>query len=247
MNAFRVDIWPLSLCLEDVKAQCDSLTPQTRERLQGILSQREVDTDSNVSVAHAHGYLKISRNPLLRVHRNVPVRSETIDEPETDPFSGPADPCDSVTDELDFDPSVSKTRKCRRLLHKSLVSARFSLDDCDEDDDTSAQVDCFMPALAENFDEKRLVVGTVCSTDSEGDSLPAAMETTGQSDEIEFDGHEHTVPLLEKGGAGVRLPTVFETDDTTTESCQQGKFLEWPTCNGTRRLWERGKDETSPA
>ena len=40
----------LSLCLEDVKAQCDSLTPQTRERLQGILSQRQVDTNTNVSL-----------------------------------------------------------------------------------------------------------------------------------------------------------------------------------------------------
>ena len=50
----------LSLCLEDVKAQCELLTPQTRERLQGILSQREVDMNTNVSLAHAHGYLKIS-------------------------------------------------------------------------------------------------------------------------------------------------------------------------------------------
>ena len=129
----------LSLCLEDVKAQCDSLTPQTRERLQGVLSQREVDISTNVSLAHAHGSLKISRNPLLRVHRDIPVRSETIHEPETDPFSGPADPSDSVTGELDFDSSVYKTRKRRRLLHKSPVAARFSLDDCDEDDDTSAQ------------------------------------------------------------------------------------------------------------
>ena len=46
----------LSLGLEDVKAQCDSFkTPQTRERLQGILSQREVDISTNVSLAHAHG------------------------------------------------------------------------------------------------------------------------------------------------------------------------------------------------
>ena len=107
------------------RRSANSLTPQTRERLQGILSQREVDISTNVSLAHAHGYLKISRNPLLRVHRDVPVRSETIHEPETDPFSGPADPCDSVTSELDLDPSVSKIRKRRRLLHKSHVSARF--------------------------------------------------------------------------------------------------------------------------
>ena len=90
----------------------------------------------------------------------------------------------------------------------------FRLDDCDEDYDTSAQTDCFMPAFAENFDEKRPVVGAVCSTGSEGDSLSAAMETTGQTDNIEFEGHEHIVQLLEKGGAGAKLPAVFETDDT---------------------------------
>ena len=37
-----------------------------------------------------HGYLKINQNPLFRVHRDIPVRSETIHEPETDSFSGPA-------------------------------------------------------------------------------------------------------------------------------------------------------------
>ena len=98
----------------------------------------------------------------------------------------------------------------------------FSLDDCDEDDDTSAQTDCCMPAFAEKFDEKRPVVGTVCSTGSERDLLSAAMETTGQTDKIEFEGHEHIVQLLEKGAAGAKLPAVFETDDTTTKSCQQG-------------------------
>ena len=106
-----------------------------------------------------------------------------------------------------------------------------------------------MPAFAENLDEKRPVVGTVCSAGSEGESLPAAMEATGQSDEIEFEGHEHTVQLLEEGGAGAKLPAVFETDGTTTESRQQGKFLGLSAVagNGTRRPWARGKDETSPA
>ena len=51
------------------------------------------------------------------------------------------------------------------------------------------------------------------------------MEPTGQSDEIEFEGHEHIVQLLEKRGAGAKLPAVFETDDTTTKACQQGNFL----------------------
>ena len=72
----------LSVCPEDVEAQCDSRTPRTPERLRGILSQRKVDANTNVSLAHAHGYMKISRNPLLRVHRDVPVRSETIPETE---------------------------------------------------------------------------------------------------------------------------------------------------------------------
>ena len=182
----------LSLCLEDVKAQCNSLTPRTRERLQGILSQREVDTNTNVSVAHAHGYPKISRNPLLRVHRDVPVISETIPETETDPFSGPVDSCDSVTDELDVDPSVSKTRKSRRLLHKSPVSARFSLDDCDENDDISPQADCFMPAFAENSDEKQPVV-----------------------DEVKIEGHEHTVQLLRKGGADAKQPVAVQQNSSS--------------------------------
>ena len=189
MNAYRV----VSLCPEDVKAQCNSLTPRTRERLQTILSQGDVDINTNVSLAHAHGYLKISRNPILRVHRDVPVVIETIPKPETDPFSGPADSCDSVTDELDVKPSVSKTRKRRRSLHKSPVSARFSLDDCDEDDDNSAQANCFMPAFAENSDEKRPVVAG-------DDSILVAMESTGQSDEIKFEGHEHAVQLLRKEG-----------------------------------------------
>ena len=49
------------------------------------------------------------------------------------------------------------------------------------------------------------------------------METTGQSDEIEFEGYEHTVQLLEKGGAGAKLPAVFETDDTTTWSLRDSQ------------------------
>ena len=33
----------LSLCTEDVKAQYETLTPETRERLTNVLSQKEVD------------------------------------------------------------------------------------------------------------------------------------------------------------------------------------------------------------
>ena len=57
----------LSLRTEDVNAQYEALTPETRERLNNVLSQKEVDPNTNVSLAHAHGYLKISPNLLLCV------------------------------------------------------------------------------------------------------------------------------------------------------------------------------------
>ena len=74
----------LSLCAEDEKAQYEALTPETRERLNNVLYQKEADPDTNVSLAHAHGCLKISRNPLLRVYREVPVKDETTHESEID-------------------------------------------------------------------------------------------------------------------------------------------------------------------
>ena len=103
----------LSLCTEDVKAQYEVLTPETRERLNNVSSQKEVDPDTNVSLTHAHGYLKISRDHLLRVYRDVPVKDETAHESEIDL---------STTDEHDV---ISSTRQRRRLTHKLPVSARF--------------------------------------------------------------------------------------------------------------------------
>ena len=100
-----------------------------------------MDHNTNVSLAHAHGYLKISRNALLRVYRDVPVKDETAHESEIDLSVRP-----HTTDEHD---GISSTRKRRRLTHKSPVSARFS-DDSEEDD-----------AMQENLDEKRIVVGTI--------------------------------------------------------------------------------------
>ena len=216
----------LSLCTEDVKAQCDSLTPQTVSR--GKL------THERFSGARTRLSQNQSKSSFA-VHHNVPVRSEAIHEPETDPFSGPADPCDSVTDELDVDPSVSKTRKRRRLLHKSPVFARLSWDDCDEDDDTSAQVDCFMPAFAKNFDEKRPVVGTVCSTGLKVIHFLLPWKQLVNPTKSNLRDMNTPSKLLEKGGAGARLPAVFETDDTTAESCQQGKFLGWSTVADVQR------------
>ena len=77
----------LSLCAEDVNAQYEAVTPETRELLNHVLQRGEVNPDTNVSLAHAHGYLKISRNPLLRVYRDVPVKDENTRIRER-PFSG---------------------------------------------------------------------------------------------------------------------------------------------------------------
>ena len=73
-----------------------------------------MNPDKNVSLAHAHGYLKISRNPLLRVYRDVLVKDETTHESEIDLSVEPRTSCDQATDEHDV---ISKTRKRRRLTH----------------------------------------------------------------------------------------------------------------------------------
>ena len=125
------------------------------------------------------------------------------------------------------------------------------MDVFDENDVIPAQADCSVPPFAENLDEKRPVVGTFCSFGFEGDPLSAVSEKHCQSGGTELEGHEHTVQLLETGGDGTQLSALLETDDTTTESSvNKGSFWccqQWPTCNGTRRPWKKGKDETSPA
>ena len=211
----------LSLCTEDVKAQYEALTPETRERLNNVLSQKKVNSDTHVSLAHAHGYLKISRNPLLRVYRDVPVKDETTHDSEIDLSVEPRTSCDQATDERDV---ISGTRKRRRLTHKSPVSARF-VDDFEEEDAMQDQADCSVPAFVENYDEKRPVVGTIGATGFEDDLLPVDMETSGQSGKSECGGHEHTVQILEKRDDTAQLSTVFEIDGTKTESCQQRKLL----------------------
>ena len=102
----------LSLCTADVKAQYEALTPDTRERLNNVLSQKKVDPDTNVSLAHAHGYLKLSRNPLLRVYRDIPMKDETTHDSEIDMSVEPCTSCDQTTDEHDI---ISSTRNRRRL------------------------------------------------------------------------------------------------------------------------------------
>ena len=58
------------------------------------MCQKEVDP-----MAHAHGYLKISRNPLLRVYRDVPVKDETTHVSKIDLSVEPHTSCDQATDE----------------------------------------------------------------------------------------------------------------------------------------------------
>ena len=112
----------LSWCTEDVKAQHETFTSETRERLNNVLSQKKVNPDTNVSLAHAHGFLKISRNHLLRVYRDVLVKDETTHDSEIDLSVEPRTSCDQATGEHDV---ISSTRKRRRLTHKSPVSTCF--------------------------------------------------------------------------------------------------------------------------
>ena len=137
-------------------------------------------------------YLKISRNPLLRVYRDVPGKDEITHDSEIDLSLEPRTSCDQATDEHDV---ISSTRRRRRLTHKSPVSARF-VDDLEENDAMQVQTDCFVPAFVGNFDEKRPVVETIGAAGCEGDLHPVAMETSCQLGEFEFGGHEHTVQLL---------------------------------------------------
>ena len=53
----------LSLFAEDVQVQCVALTPETRKRPLRLLSQQGTGYGLEISSAHAHGYLKISRHP----------------------------------------------------------------------------------------------------------------------------------------------------------------------------------------
>ena len=159
------------------------------------------------------------------MYRDVPVKDETTHDSEIDLSVEPHTSCDQAIDEHDV---ISGTRKRRRLTQKSPFTARF-VDDFEEDDAMQVQADCSVPAFAENFDEKRPVVGTIGATGLEGDLFPVAMGTSCQPGESEFGGHKHTVQLLEKRDDTVQLSTVFEIDDTKT-----------------RRPWERGKDKISP-
>ena len=79
-----------------------------------------------------------------------------------------------------------------------------------------------VPAFAKNFDEKRLVVGTIGDR-FENDLVPFDMDTSDQFGKSECGGHENSVQLLEKKDDTANLSTVLEIDDTKTESCQQKK------------------------
>ena len=116
----------LSLCAEDVKAQRETLTPETGKRLQSITSQQEVDHGTEVSSAHAHGNLNIRRNPPLRVYR-VPMRDEEGPRANFEAESGLSEQPHSQSDpetEYDSHTDVPDTRKRRRLRHKTPVCPR---------------------------------------------------------------------------------------------------------------------------
>ena len=88
-----------------------------------------MNPDTNVSLANAHGYLKLSRNPLLRVYRDVPMKDETTHDSEIDMSVEPCTSCDQTTDEHD---TISSTRKRRRLTQ--ITGSARSSDEFEEDD-----------------------------------------------------------------------------------------------------------------
>ena len=194
-----------------------------------------MNPDTNVSLAHAHGYLKISRNPVLRVYRDVPVKDETTHEPEIDLSVEPRTSCDQATDEHDV---ISKTRKRRRLTHTQITRFCSFYDDFVEDEVIQVQTDCSVPAFAEHFDEKRPAVGTIGATGFEGDLPPVAMETSCQLGESECGGQKHTVQLLEKRDDTAQLPLCLKPMVRRQNRVNNGNFWgcqKWPKCNGTRR------------
>ena len=66
-----------------------------------VLSQKKVNSDTRASLAHAHGNLKINRNPLLCVYRDVPVKNETTHDSEIDLSVEPHTSCDQAIGDYD--------------------------------------------------------------------------------------------------------------------------------------------------
>ena len=138
--------------------------------------------------------------------------------------------CDQATDEHDV---ISSTRKRRRWTHKSPVSTRFS-DDFEEDD--VIQVLMRSELLLERLALAiyfllpwRRVVNLV---------RPSLEETSTLSSSLRREMTPPSCPLCSK-------PMIRRQNGVNKGSfwgCQQ-----WPKCNGTRRPWETGKDEISPA
>ena len=167
----------LSLCLEDVKAQCDSLTPQTRERLQGILSQREVDISTNHPSLHVFRWMTVTRMMILQLKQIVSC------------------------------PPLPKI-----LLRNDLLSERFAL--------------LLLKVIHFLVPWKQLVKTTKWNLRDTSTSSSSSRK-------------EVLVPrclLCSKP----MIRRQHRVNKGSFWGCQQ-----WPMCNGTRRPWERGKDETS--
>ena len=113
------------------------------------------------------------------------------------------------------------------------------------------------PLLPKIIDEVRTVAGWICSAGVECNSQPIVLESDCPPRETELEGHAHTrrsasthrtvkqkemttpkCPLC----SGPMMRRQHRVNKGSSWGCQQ-----WPTCNGTRRPWERGKDETSRA
>ena len=205
-----------------------------------------MNPDTNVSLAHAHGYLKISRNPLLRLFRDVSVKDVSTRESEIDLSVEPRNFCDQATDEHNI---IKHSQTSKIDTHKSPVSARFS-DDFDEDDVILVEADLSVPLFAENLDEKRPVVGTIGATSFEGDLLHIAMEKSCQSCETELGRHEHTASSSRRKMTPPSCPLGSKPMIRRQNRLNKGDFWvcqQWPKCNGTRRPWEWGKDEIKSA
>ena len=157
MERFPIRHKALSLCTEDVKAHYDALTPETRERLKNVLSQKGSGSrHERLSGACSRLSQNLSKSSPACVSW-CSCEKERTHESEIDLPVEPLTSCDQATDEHDV---IPHTRKRRRLVHKPHVSARFSVD-FDEGDAIQVQADCSVPAFAENLVEKRAVVGTI--------------------------------------------------------------------------------------
>ena len=233
------------------------MTSETWRRLLRVLSQQGTVYGTKISSAHAHGNLKISRNHILRVYRDVPATSETKHDLSEQSHNQP----DPETDEHDSYIDALDTRKRRRLRHKTAVSASFSVVGSNEEAHIPAQTDCSMPASAEIIDEGRTAADRFALLVLKAihyllpwnrtvqPERPSLKDTRTLSSSSRRNASTHRTTKLEEMTtpncplcSGPMIRRQNRVNKRSFWGCQQ-----WPTCNETRRPWERGKGETSRA